>query len=151
MMPCSSRLRCVRFLPALLCAVLVTVLGCGGSSTSGNLISVSGKVTVGGKPLTRGSVSFRPDKARGNNGTAEPYGEIGADGTYTLYTDKKPGAPLGKYVVLVVATEEVDPNNPSATPKSLINPKYGDPERPILQVDIVDNPKPAQYDLDLAK
>jgi hypothetical protein len=53
--------------------------------------------------------------------------------------------------VLVSATEDVDANNPSATPKSLINPKYADPDRPILQVDIEPNAKPGQYDLAIPK
>jgi hypothetical protein len=102
-------------------------------------VPVSGKVTVAGKPLPRGSVSFRADTGRGNTATAEPYGEIQPDGTYTLYTGKKRGAPVGKYVVLVAATEDVDPKNPSATPKSLVDPRYADPDKPILQVDVVDN------------
>ena len=132
--------------PAVFAALLLT--GC--SSGTGKLVPVQGKVTVAGQPLTKGSVSLRPDKARGETITAEPYGTIGPDGTYTLSTDGKPGAPVGKYVVLVVATEDPDPNS-SATPKSLIHPKYADPDTIHLQVEVVENPRPGQYDLDLQK
>ena len=72
-------------------AVALFVTGC--NSGTGKLVPVRGKVTVAGRPLTKGSVSFRPDKARGETGTAEPYGDIGPDGTYTLSTNGKPGAP----------------------------------------------------------
>ncbi|MCI0637824.1 MAG: hypothetical protein L0Y72_27675 [Gemmataceae bacterium] len=135
----------------LLAIVLFVLAGCGGGSGGPSLTPVSGKVTVGGKVLTRGSVSFRPDKARGNNDPSEPFGDIGPDGVYKLYTGKNLGAPLGKYVVLVAATEEVDPNKPSDTPKSLVNLKYSDPDMPILQLDVVENPKPGHYDLDIPK
>jgi hypothetical protein len=91
----SSRLSGIRRVPLILSALLVAAWGCGGSSDGEGLIPVSGKVTVGGKALTKGSVSYRPDKARGNTNPAEPYGEITADGTYTLYTNKKKGAPAG--------------------------------------------------------
>jgi hypothetical protein len=149
-MPRSSSLPALRFVPVLLSAALLAVWGCGSSGPDG-LVPVSGKVTVGGKALTKGSVSFRADKLRGNTSTAEPYGQINEDGTYTLYTNKRAGAPVGKYVVLVEASEEPDPNNPSATPKAIVDPKYSDPERPILQIDVVDNPKPGHYDLPLPK
>jgi hypothetical protein len=143
----SGRLDGLRFVPLFLTPMLLGVWGCGGSGSSEALVPVSGKVTIGGAPLTRGSISFRADKARGNKSTAEPYGEIKSDGTYTLYTNKKPGAPAGKYIVLVEASEDVDPNKPSATPKAIVHPKYSDPDMPILQVDVVENPKPGQYDL----
>src|SRR5262245_34440886 len=117
-----------RLATVLPCALLLAVWGCGGSG-SANLVPVSGKVLAGGKALTRGTVSFRPDKSRKNLDTAEPSGEIGPDGTYTLYTNKKAGAPPGKYFVLVEASEAIDPKNPSATPKSLIDPKWADAER----------------------
>lgn len=139
-----------RLCPAtvLPCALLLAASGCGSSGAEG-FIPVSGKVTIGGKALTRGTVSYRADKLRGNKSTAEPYAEIQPDGTYTLYTDKKPGAPPGKYVVLVEASEDIDPRNPSAAPKAIVHQKYADSENPVLQRDVVDNPKPGQYDLEV--
>lgn len=147
-MPRSDRLSALRWLTAFLCcAALLAAWGCGGSSGPDNLVPVSGKVTLKGKALTRGTVSYRADKLRGSKETLEPYAEIQPDGTYTLYTNKKPGAPPGKYIVLVEASEDIDPKNPSAAPKAIVDRKYANPEQPILQVDVVENPKPGQYDL----
>ncbi|MCI0377838.1 MAG: hypothetical protein L0215_09540 [Gemmataceae bacterium] len=139
------------FVSVMFAAAILSASGCGGGSSGPSLTPVSGKVSVGGKLLTRGSVSFRPDTARGNKDLSEPFGEIGPDGAYKLHTGKRLGAPLGKYVVLVAATEDVDPNKPSDTPKSLVPLKYSDPDMPILQLDVVENPKPGHYDLDLPK
>jgi prepilin-type processing-associated H-X9-DG protein len=52
--------------------------GCGGL----NLVPVSGTVYVDGKPVSRGSVIFKPDQSRGNTSGFEPIGVIGPDGTY---------------------------------------------------------------------
>lgn len=142
-------LRCA---PPLLGVILLAIMGCAGSATDNLvLVPVTGKVTVGGKALHTGSVSFRPDKARGNTSTVESHGDIAEDGAYTLFTNKKPGAPVGKYIVLVTASEDIDPRNPSATPKELVDRKYADPDRPLLQVEVEAGPKAGQYDLSLSK
>jgi predicted small lipoprotein YifL len=129
--------------------LLVPLAGCGNSGPQ--LAPVSGKATVNGKELPRGSISLRPDKAQGNTAIVEPYGDIDGDGNFSILTDKKPGAPLGKYIVLVTATEPVDPKNASATPKSLIHSKYKDPERPVLRFEVVETPEAGRYDLSLEK
>jgi hypothetical protein len=147
----SCPMRGLRLIGLCLCALLLAVWGCGGGSGSDQLVPVSGKVTMGGKALSRGSISFRADKLRGNTSSAEPYGQITEDGTYTLYTNKRPGAPVGKYAVLIEASEDVDPNKPSAAPKAIVDPKYSDPDRPIFQVDVVEKPQPGQYNFDVPK
>src|SRR5436190_1365195 len=68
----------------LLFAVAILLAGCGGGS--GDLKSVSGKVTVDGRPLTKGAVRFVPDTSKGSTAKFEPVGEIGSDGSYTLST-----------------------------------------------------------------
>ncbi len=137
---------------ALLSILIFGIGGCGGSSAPGNLVPVSGKVICDGQPLTRGSVSFRADNAGGNTSTAEPYGTIEADGTYTLYTEKHKGAPPGKYIVLVEASEEPPADiKDTVTPKAIVNPKYSDLEKPLLKVEVVENPKSGQYDLTVSK
>jgi hypothetical protein len=136
-----------------LCIILLggcmgTLLGCGDSSSK--LVPVSGKVTVDGQPLTTGSVSFRPEKGVS---AQEPGGEIDEDGTYTLYTDGKQGAPPGRYRVLVVA---VDPNDlkkkfPYGKRTSFVNPKYSDLKKTDLVVEVKQSAAPGAYDLKLSK
>src|SRR5436190_239761 len=142
--PSRSTMRTVSF--ALL-VVALTSVGCS-SDNSPKLTPVKGKVVLDGQPLTRGSVSFRPQDGTGK---LEPAGTIEADGTYTLYTNQKPGAPLGKYYALVVATEEIDPNNASATPKSLIPRKYADISTKQFQIEVIENAHDGHYDLRLTK
>src|SRR5262245_37564353 len=69
--------------------------GCGGL----RLGKVSGKVTVGGKPVTTGTIMFHP----ASGPTA--VGAIGPDGSYTLTTIKKgDGAVVGSHRVTIEAT-----------------------------------------------
>jgi hypothetical protein len=131
-------------------AVLGVLAGCGGPAT-GDLVPVSGRVTVNGQPLTRGTISFRPDAARGNDSLQEPYGKIDAQGRYRLLTAGKPGAPRGWYKVLVVSAEAIDPNDPYAPRRSYIDPKYGQVETSGLAVEVVDKPADGAYDLALTK
>jgi len=134
-----------RFLaPALLgCLVLVAAVGCGGGPATS---PVSGKVTVDGQPLPNGSVGFRPE-----TGTMprEPAGVI-ENGNYTIYTDGKPGAPLGKYKVIVVVEQKIDSTKPEV-PKPPFNPKYSDPAKTDLKVEVVTSPAAGAYDLKLTK
>ncbi len=141
-----SNIRCL--LSVLLSSFILVSNGCGNANEE-KLLPVVGKVTHDGKPLTTGTISLRADA--GNQGTAEPYAQIDADGNYQLFTKNKPGAPAGNYIVLVVATEPIDPNNPSAAPKSLIDRKYADPSAPVLRLVVEANPKDGQYDLRLTK
>ncbi len=124
-------------------------LGCGESGPKLN--PVAGKISYDGKPLTRGTISLRPEKASAKETSIEPYAEIKADGSFELKTGAKDGAPVGKYIVLVTATEEIDPKNASAAPKDLIPRKYGDPQSPMLRLEVVEKPSPNQYDIVLKK
>ncbi len=140
------------YLAALcLCGSFATLVGCGDST--GKLAPVVGKVMVNGQPLTSGtgtgSVSFRPDKA--NATSLEPAGMIDQDGTYRLLTAGKEGAPLGRYHVLVVDMDPVDPKNPYGKRKSHVHLKYGDPKTSNLVIDVVQSPAPGAYDLKLTK
>jgi hypothetical protein len=136
-------------LAAFLLVVVFALWGCGGPQET--LVPVTGKVMVDGKALTTGNISYRPDKAGGNTSKSEPSGEIGPDGTYTLTTGKRKGAPIGKFHVVITADEGIDPKNPSATPKTLIDRKYADPANPILNAEVKENAGAGQYDFDLKK
>lgn len=138
-------------LPMALAAILLCQgSGCEKSGTS-KLVPVSGKVLHGDQPLTRGSLSFRLQDEAAGSSSPEPYGTIEADGTYKMYTSQKLGAPVGKYYVLVVCTEEMDPQKSSATPKSLIDLKYAELDSRLISIEVVEQAAPGQYDIVLKK
>jgi hypothetical protein len=148
----ADNLPCIRWrLVVTVClgSALAAAAGCQRSGP-GKLLPVEGTVLYEGKPLTVGSVSFRPDAARGNTSTYEPAGSIDDQGHYQLVTAGKPGAPPGWYKVTVTA-EELDANNLSAPPKKLIPARYGMPTTTELALEVVDNPRPEAYDLKLTR
>jgi hypothetical protein len=125
--------------------------GCGDPTDIGRTVPVVGKVTANGKPVKAGSVSFRPDKSKGNTSAHEPYGEIDADGNYKLRTGKKEGAPVGWYRVAVFAGEPVEVGNLSGQAKWYANPKYAAAESSGLTIEVVEQPAPGAYDLKLTE
>jgi len=123
-------------------------LGCSGGE---QLLPVEGTAYVDGRPLKNGSLLFKPDASKGNNGTLEPAAQIGADGKYKLYTTQKPGAPPGWYKVIVIATEPIDPNDLYAPRKSYIHAKYSAEQTTDAALEVVAKPEPGAYDLQLKK
>jgi hypothetical protein len=116
---------------------------------------------VDGEPLHAdgGSVTFVPDKAKGNNAAVQPAGTLDAKGNYTLYYARgKPGAPPGWYRVQVVASKlgpgiQMARPAPHALkpPPPLFDLKYISPETSGLEVEVVRNPASGAYDLKLTK
>jgi hypothetical protein len=101
-------------------ALLLVALaaGCGAHESS-----VSGSVTLSGKPLDTGTVTFHPVA-----GGAAAYARIGPDGRYVLKTGSKEGLAPGDYVVTVVATAppaEPPPGSPPMPGKLLTPSQYG--------------------------
>ena len=98
---------------------LSVLLGCKGSSPKsyGPTVPVQGKVTYNSKTLPAGcTITFFHQE-----GNFPASGTIGADGTYTLTFNGKPGAPTGTYKVAVTPpagtqaeTVAMDPSNPEA-------------------------------------
>ncbi|HMC10721.1 MAG TPA: hypothetical protein VKH44_05505 [Pirellulaceae bacterium] len=129
--------------------LLASLAGCN-SSGVGRIVPVKGKITVDGKPLTIGSLVFKPDAAKGNPSQFGPAATIAADGSYSLFTKEKQGAPLGWYKVGVVA-QEADPGNPYGPMKSLVPQRYNDAESSGLAIEVVAAPTPGTYDLKLAR
>jgi hypothetical protein len=90
----------VRFLTrALIAMALVPCWGCGasGSGASAPLVSVKGKVTYKGRPLTSGVVRFQRD-GYGRAAT----GRLQSDGSYTLGTNKEgDGVIAGEHQVTI--------------------------------------------------
>jgi hypothetical protein len=123
---------------------------------------VSGTVTLDGKPLPIGWISFYPDTKEGNQSVRIPYAEIQKDGTYDLTPMAgKIGASPGKYRVVVMATYDRIPLrakfNPDGTmvkegePRWLHHSKYLRANTTPLKVEVVEKPAPGAYDFNLTK
>jgi hypothetical protein len=133
----------------LVAGALASSAGCAGRGEQ--FLPVRGKVTLNGKPLTFGAVSFRPDAARGNRSQHHPTGRI-EGGQFELHTLRRKGAPPGWYKVLVFADEnqESGPLHP-ALPRWATDVKYTREETTDLSVEVVDKPAPGAYDLTLTR
>ncbi len=91
----------------LLCRVVLSLLcgmlsSCSGSGDSLN--PVSGKVRFQGQPLAGALVTFHPKNADDLN-IPRPTGLTKEDGTFSLTTGQKDGAPAGDYVVTLICSE----------------------------------------------
>ena len=128
-----SRLSCL-----LLALTCVATLGCGSELPS----TVSGKVTFGGAPLTKGTVTFAP---QGEGRIA--YGEIDSSGNYTVRTLNDQGMQLGEYNVTIIATGEAPASD---VPPPLITPaKYANAKTSGFTASI--KPGPNTFDFALEK
>jgi len=146
----DSTTKSVCFFARLCCLTFVaSLLGCS-APPSELLHPVSGHVTHAGKPLATGTVSFRPDGAKGNKSPHHPTGSIGAEGKYTLFTAGKPGAPPGWYQVVVYAHEPALDSGGAhpGLPKSLIPTRYSTTESPLFR-EVLENGAPGAYALSL--
>jgi hypothetical protein len=137
--------------------LLLLPAGCGDSSGVGKTVPVSGRVTLDDKPFSAKStvILFQPDAARGNTSPFEPVGSVDKQGNYSLVTRGKKGAPPGWYKVVVTATEAPAPDESKGprrhhpTPRSLLPARYGQAGASPLAIEVVENPKPGAYDLEL--
>ncbi|HBO46054.1 MAG TPA: hypothetical protein DD670_19455 [Planctomycetaceae bacterium] len=125
-------------------AVSGLAAGCGSSLDS----SVSGTVTLGGKPLElgngTGTVSFYPE-----NGGPAAQANIEPDGTYSIKTGGTKGIRSGAYFVTAVATGPSPPSPPGASPLPgplLIPTRYGTPQTSNLHFPIA----PGSNQIDIA-
>lgn len=88
--------------------VLVLALGCLGCSSEERLHPVSGKVMYKSQPLAGALVTLHP---QGSNDprTERPNGFTQKDGTFTLTTGQKAGAPAGQYLVTIICSRSTQP------------------------------------------
>jgi hypothetical protein len=114
---------------ALLCCV--ALVGCGGSSFP----SVTGKVTLGGAPLSSGRLLFHPT-TDGPLGTAQ----VQADGTFVAHTGSQTGLPPGEYKVSV--QPDISPMGP------MVPEQFRNPATTTLSVTVVDGSNP-EFELTL--
>jgi hypothetical protein len=101
-----------------ICASVILAVGCGGDSLGRQ--PLSGKVSVNGAPLERGTVNFQPiDKGIGSGARIE-------GGKYAIA--RKDGLPAGKYRVVInaptpgsaPAASDAPPGEPPPPPQELI-------------------------------
>jgi len=147
--------RIVRAGSAAVVAVAVSLAaGCGDPAAT-KLVGVSGAVKHGGVPMPMGTVTYHPDAAKGNTHKAPVTGMIKPDGTYTLNTDGKPGAPAGWYQVTISGQGMPDMSmmkDGGKTPAPpAVNPKYAKPESSGFAVEVKDGAPAGAYDLPLVK
>jgi hypothetical protein len=118
----------------------LTIVGCGGRYDS----TVTGVVSVDGKPLNVGLVTFDP-----LDSGSSAYGNISTDGTYTLYTGREQGLTSGEYGVSVTAYEPSAAPGPKGGPppmgKALVAERYRSPSTSGLKLTV----KPGDNKLDL--
>ncbi|VTS02063.1 hypothetical protein [Tuwongella immobilis] len=122
MMIPTQMIRARRAIGFGLVALAVTLLsGCGGS----DVVSVSGKVTYNGKPVTGGSLTFLPVASGESKEAGKPGGAvIQSDGTFVVGThSENDGAIPGKHKVSFTPPEMPypegkDPKPGQARPKS---------------------------------
>ncbi|WP_146452857.1 hypothetical protein [Bythopirellula polymerisocia] len=130
--------RCTVFAPL----VIVIVVGCSNSDLP-ERAPVTGIVSLDGKPITQGKVTFVPD-----NGPAA-IGMIDSTGRYVLATDRQgkggDGAMVGHHRIRVIARSNMEPG---AFSVSLIPDKYVEFAKSGLTAE-VESGKENQIDLEL--
>jgi hypothetical protein len=108
---------------------LAFLTGCGGKPAS-----VSGLVTLDGKPVTRGTVAFSP-----TSGGQKAIGLIDESGRYELSTNREKGLDAGNYAVSVSSRERGnvgDGGGPPMPGKYLVPKKYSDANTSGLVFDV---------------
>lgn len=128
----------------LFCVLLLISMGCGGDPDRSSTAPVSGTVTLDGKPLVSGTITFETTGSRPASGVIKE-GEILNVMTY----EPNDGAPVGTHQVSITATEiaksavvanpgettDFDPNYMGGG-NSLILKKYNNPSTSGLTAEI---------------
>lgn len=131
-------------------SMFVSLPGCGGDDGP-KVVQVRGTVTMDGEPLSGVGVSFRPDGSKGNNVPFNPGGSTDESGAYQLTTAAKEGAPEGWYKVVLFAPSAPPGAEMPKSTKPPFNPKYSDPAKSDISIEVVKNAEPGAYDLELSK
>lgn len=84
---------------AVLTATAATLAGCGSEEDRIPLVTVSGKITQDGKPLSNAKVEFVPEA--GNPYNTPGVDVTGSEGNYQLRFKTRTGVSAGKYRVVV--------------------------------------------------
>ncbi len=121
--------------------ILLSALGCVACSGAEQVNRVQGKVLdKKNQPASGVVVTFNPTGA--NSVTAiRPVGTTGEDGTFTLSTNGKEGAPAGSYTVTLVWPEKVASKQKGLSSqrtetRDRLGGAYANPERSPFKVQI---------------
>ena len=98
--------------------MLLPVLCCL-SCSSGGLNSVHGKLLYKDEQIEGVVVTFHPKRA--DMHTLLPVGQTQEDGTFTLMTGKKEGAPVGEYVVTFTCPQGGAVKGQKGKPKKMVS------------------------------
>lgn len=120
--------------------VLVAAFGC--SSKPYQVAQVSGRVTLDGKPLSTGSITFAPMASKDNpNPGPTSHGILDADGRFALIFDvSTPGSVVGKCRVYITsltanpAADERDAGGPVAKARDKVPAKYNNRTELVFDV-----------------
>jgi hypothetical protein len=121
----------------MLFVILLTVVGCGKP-----VATVTGKVTMEGKPLEFGDIGFHLE-----NGTAVGNGKISGGGVFSVGAAAQ--LPPGSYKVVIIANETSVSKGPGSVvmPKRITPEKYGTKESTPLKVELKAGANTANFDL----
>jgi hypothetical protein len=136
---CARVRRCV--LAGVAVSLAVVAAGCGGSR-----YPVDGRVLLKGTPLKgkEGAVLLKPDASKGNKSSVSSVGVLQRDGSFSV----QPGAQTGWYKIIVIATEPGA--NPNEDSRRVLNARYGTEATTPLAIEVVADPSPGRYDLQLS-
>jgi hypothetical protein len=134
-----SRLPCPRS-PLRLLTCLCLVWCCASAGCSPRHVTVRGKATVDGKPLTQGVIKFVRDED--NSFKTIAVGDIDSEGNYELTLAEKEGRALGRFKVCVA----FDKKSMNGAPLP-VHARYLNRTQTPLSVEVVANPEPGAYDL----
>ena len=137
----------VRYSVSCLASFVLVLVGCTPSDRLPTA-PVSGRVTLDGRPLEMGSVTFVPQDGSGRPAT----GSIQSDGSYRLGTyDDDDGALLGLHKISVVCREPrgLPPNDGGG--RSLIPLKYSNPGTSELEYTVKDSSNEFNIELMVAE
>ena len=121
----NLRFRALAPIASMFAAAIIALPGCDSGPALPPRAKVKGRVTLDGKALATGIVTFVPDKSRGTSGPPA-VGGIDSTGHYQLSTDRQSegdGAVVGFHLVRVMANEPAKDAMQSMTP-SLIPLRY---------------------------
>jgi hypothetical protein len=116
----------IRFAPLWVVVVVLTLPGCSGDQRP-TTIAVTGRVSVAGRPLASGAITFYPDEIRHEAAARPAMGVIDKDGQYSLSTFRSgDGVMPGSYRVSIESlTSERSIERPDAQDTWAIPERYG--------------------------
>ena len=146
----SKRTVSIWAVEALVVFTLAALPGCGRSGPK--TVSVSGKVTYKGKPVSKGNVVFQPVDLPKGRPFRPSRGELREDGSYRMSTFSRDDGPMpGKYRVIIRSlVSGPTPENPAAPYIWAVPRRYTDTKTTPLEATIPEDASGGMvFDFDL--